>query len=1124
MTTRALWHPEHGRVSRTVRRIVLALIAALVLTLGFAAAAQRAEAATEGAVGQGVLITPAGYGEMWLGAYNPPAGGTDLAWCIQGRVYTSAGSTPTGSSFSQDGPLAYVMAKYAGTDEMYTRAAIAYLVHQRHEIPGGLAGGDVTRAKALIADATPQAVKDRAAQLLAEGTANGGPYVAQAGSPTGNLTRRGEVKDIGIRSDAGMYIPGVPVTVTLEGDGEAVFDLNNNGVKDAGETNVWTGTTRDGVFSLSWVAVKTGTVRPKSVYGPGIPRYTLTKFDTAGNRQAVISYGNRINDYDPETVTVNGPPITVIADFQPEVTTTVASTFVGKGQPLVDQVTAAAAAGDTWVAVNGSYVPVLAVGTLYGPFDSQPTESATVPAGAPVVGTETLTFNAPSTQNSAGNLKVPSSGFYTWVWRINKAEQGSYQQYIRSNFADRFGRVAETSIVPFQPQVTTEREVREVVAGERIVDKVTASAVAGDLWLKPRGSSTGAAVTFQGRLIGPLSVPTAEVANIPANAPVAATASLTFTGPGTQATPTTTTVSAPGFYTWVWTMTKAQQPVGVQPYLVGDYSTAYMIEVETSTVRHKGQVVTQTREFNVAQGGRAMDRIIVTGFPDDHGQFDGIGGWAGDVDELTHTVYGPFENAPTENTDLSKAPVLNSVTTPARNGDYWIGTKGEFTPTEPGYYVFVTSYPGDDRVLPLNEVGHTSPGDPMEMFFVPSPLEPEVPVWVTTQATESAAVGQPIRDIATVTGTVQPGDYLVFQAYGPFGPDDAPVEDADRVVWTSQQVPVPAAGEYPSGYTTVGTAGDVFWVATLYDRDGNVRVRGDFGAASEVTKVYTPDPIVVKTLASPMVSLGEPAYDTAYVSGPVPPESRLSWALYRQTGDKASESDKLVGTAPPVTIYHGGEYRSKGITVDQPGIYYWVHTLTGPDGTILDVGPRGVADETTYVVDVTSRAVTRVNPGDEATDTALLNGPTMPGSTIGFLVYQKVGDKAADSDPLIGSVAPVLVESAGAVTSTGVVLPEKGTYYWTEVLYAPDGTVIHTGERGLPNETTRAVFASDLNGAAADGAATDTNGAILAITGGNVLELWLLATAAVFLGIPLLTWAQKKRAQLRLATAHRKEN
>jgi hypothetical protein len=275
-----------------------------------------------------------------------------------------------------------------------------------------------------------------------------------------------------------------------------------------------------------------------------------------------------------------------------------------------------------------------------------------------------------------------------------------------------------------------------------------------------------------------------------------------------------------------------------------------------------------------------------------------------------------------------------------------------------------------------------------------------------------------------------------------------------------------------------------------------------------------------------MVSLGELAYDTAFVSGPVPPESRLSWALYRQSGDAASESDKLVGTAPPVTIYHGGEYRSKGIAVDQVGIYYWVHTLTAPDGTILDVGARGVPDETTYVVDVTSRAVTRVNPGDEATDTALLNGPTMPGSTIGFVVYEQVGTKASESDPITGTVAPVLVENAGAVTSSGVVLPTKGTYYWTEVLYAPDGTVIHTGERGLPNETTRAIFGSDLNSAGADlnGAAADTNGAILAVTGGNVLELWIAALLAVFVGIPLHTWAQKRRAQLRPAAAHRKEN
>lgn len=1108
MTTPALWHPGTVRVSRRVRSIVLALIALIAFGGALVIPEDQASAATEGSVGPGVIITPAGYGEMFLGAYNPPAGGTDLAWCIQGRVYTSAGSTPQGESYADDGPLAYILANYSSVEDANTRAAIAYLVHQRHEIPGGLAGGDVNKAKQLIADATPAAVKARAADLLAEGDRVGRAVTPLAGSPSGSGTRTGWIHGIGYTNDAGNAIAGIRYTAVLEADpgSGATFDLNGS--------NTISGVTPANLFDLAWTATpgSNGQIRPK-VYFSGIPRRTVTVFDMAGNRQSVLTYGNRNGTYDPEEVTADAPPFVAVGDFQPEVTTQVASTFVGKNQPLVDRVTAAPASGDIWPSVNGAFVPVTAVGTLYGPFPSQPVELPTAPADAPVVGTESVTFNGPSTVSSPGTLKVPSSGFYTWVWTITKAGQpATVQPFVRGDFSDHFGRVAETSIVPFQPQLTTTVESRQILAGQRAVDKVTASAVAGDMWLMPRGSNTGAAVTFQGRLIGPLNTPTAQVASIPADAPVAATASLTFTGPGTKSTPTTTTVSKPGFYTWVWTMKKADQPVAVQPYLAGDYSTAYMIEAETSTVPYKAQITTMTREFNVVQGGRAMDRVVVAGFPADHGTFKGVGGWKADVDELKHTVYGPFDQAPTEKTDLSKAPVLASMTTPARNGDYLIGVNGEFSPTEPGYYVFVTTFAGDDRVLPLA----TSAGDSLEMFFVPNPLEPDVPVWVTTQATETAAIGQPIRDVATVTGTTKPGDYLVFQAYGPFGPDEAPEEDAARIVWTSEQVPVPGPGAYPSGYTTVGTAGDVFWVATLYDRDGNVRVRGDFGAASEVTKVTTPEPVVVTTVASPMVQLGEPAYDTAYVSGPVEPGSRVSFALYRQVGDEASDVDELVGTAAPVTIYHGGEYRSEGITVDEVGIYYWVETLTGPDGTVLHVGERGLPDETTYVVKVSSQAVTRVKPGEEASDTALISGPTMPGSTVSFVVYQQEGKRAADTDPVVGVVNPVLVESAGAITSAGVVLPEEGVHYWTEILTAPDGTVVHTGARGLPNETTRVqkepVPPADGGWSdSASGQRNETAGAFLAVTGGSTYELLILALVLAFGGGALLRAKEKKR-------------
>ena len=92
------------------------------------------------------------------------------------------------------------------------------------------------------------------------------------------------------------------------------------------------------------------------------------------------------------------------------------------------------------------------------------------------------------------------------------------------------------------------------------------------------------------------------------------------------------------------------------------------------------------------------------GFPANHGDFTGDGYWNADVDELHHTVYGPFATDAelTDDLDLTTAPVLAELTTPARNGVYKLGYTDEdkIVPTEPGFYVLVTTFAGDDRVQP----------------------------------------------------------------------------------------------------------------------------------------------------------------------------------------------------------------------------------------------------------------------------------------------------------------------------------------------------------------------------------------------------------------------------------------
>lgn len=275
---------------------------------------------------------------------------------------------------------------------------------------------------------------------------------------------------------------------------------------------------------------------------------------------------------------------------------------------------------------------------------------------------------------------------------------------------------------------------------------------------------------------------------------------------------------------------------------------------------------------------RYRDRLGVPGEPRD---FAGDGYWGADVDELRHTVYGPFATDAelTDDLDLTTAPVLAELTTPARNGVYKLGYTDEdqIVPTEPGFYVLVTTFTGDDRVQPYQ----SSPADVLERFHVP-PTGKEVPVSVITRATPEAFIGEPFSDTALVQGTTIPdGAYLVFRAYGPRPADAGPV--CEVPFFESGEIPVTQAGVHRSGTTSVDTAGNVYRIETLYTADGEILAEGECGAPGETTVVKEqPEDLVVKTNAVPTVTLGEPAHDVATVTGTVSDGARLRFEAYRQ--------------------------------------------------------------------------------------------------------------------------------------------------------------------------------------------------------------------------------------------------
>lgn len=908
-----------------LRRWLSALIALLVIAGSFALGTQPAHAGSEGV----------GYwsGGAFLGAYNTDVDGRQ-AYCADLDADPPYGNTSgpeqitslDSLSRQQLAELNYVMDRWGQSGDPNITAAVALHVwsvtsagtYNSH----GMSGDDYYVARAPASE--------RGTILANLATMRQEAAVNAVTDPTLSLSLAMADQYAGTLTIA-THPAGLTGTATLS---NAVFADGSSSRTIGAGTHPITGTPADGVPSY-----RIGASMNIAAAGYGA---ALDLYVTPGAQRLIAAVAGSSTGL---SASAESPVIEL--DFQPEITTQVASRYIAEGDAFVDGLTVSVSKG-TWIHLDGAPVEVTATGTLYGPFDEQPTEADIPPAGAPIAGTETVTLTGAGSYTPAGSIIAPESGFYTWVWAIDKDAHGDHAKYLTDSFADRYGQVTETSVVPFQPVTVSEADQRLAVPGDALTDTITVSSSNG-AWLKKDGEFIP--VVFEGTAYQvPGTLPPTQNTVIDAAAVPLGTVTVTADGPGVYTSPSVVAPSG-GFVTWVWEVKKSSQPEWVRDYLANDWQDDYGIAVETTSVRWPITTTSLMREYNVHPGGRAFDVVTVSGFPANHGDFAGDGYWGADVDELRHTVYGPFATDAelTDDLDLTTAPVLAELTTPARNGVYKLGYTDEdqIVPTEPGFYVLVTTFAGDDRVQPYQ----SSPADVLERFYVP-PTGTEVPVSVITQATPEALVGEPFSDTALVQGTKIPdGAYLVFRTYGPHPADTGAV--CEVPFFESNQIPVTQAGIYYSGTTSVDTAGNVYWIETLYDSDGNVLAEGECGAPGETTVVKEqPEDLIVKTNAVPTVTSGDPAHDVATVTGTVPTGAQLRFEAYRQDGDTATcTPEELVFTSTVIELDGPGEYRSDEVIFDRTGVYYWVETVTDAEGTILHRGICGAPDETTTVTD-----------------------------------------------------------------------------------------------------------------------------------------------------------------------------
>lgn len=924
---------EESPPARGLARWVASLLAGLLMIAGLSlGAATPAQAASIGP-GFGDLA-----GNGILGAYIAPDG--TQAYCMDlgadGPWGDTTGPVPVEDLTSQSGfaltktdlaKLNYVMATWGQSGDPHVTAAVQLYVWSIadpvHYNQHGMSGDDyyVTRAPA---ENRPQ-ILENLAQMRAQADANYAvdPHVSVSIEMSDHYSGTATVA-----SSPASLSGTVTLTNAVFADGSTQRSLG------AGTFPI-TGTPADGVPSYQ---VEASATVPAAGLGARVNLY-----DTPGAQRL-------LGGASPIGLDASAQSPLIELDFQPTITTQVSSRFVAEGDTFGDKVTVGVSKG-TWIRLDGEPVQMTATGTLYGPFDEQPAEADTAPAGAPVVGEVELTLTGAGTYEAPESITAPESGFYTWVWQIDKSAQGEYGKYLTGSFTDRFGQVAETSVVPFQPEAVSQADQRLVVPGDVVTDTITVSSTNGE-WLKIDGEYVP--VIFEGTAYQvPGTLPPAQSPAVdPAAVPVGEV-TVTANGPGVYTSPEVVLPNA-GFVTWVWQVRLASQPEQFRDYIADDWADEYGIPVESTSVRHPIQTTSQLREYNVHEGGRAFDTIVVSGFPDNHPDFAGDGYWGADTETITHTVYGPFQNDTvlTDDLDLTDAPVLTTVETEARNGVYQIGYTDEdrITPTEPGYYVIVSSFAGDDRVRPYQ----SSPGDIRERFFVPEAPEIEIPVSVITQATPDALVGEPFEDTALVQGDVPEDAYLVFRAYGPQPADEEPACEAEPF-FTSEEIPVTQAGVYRSGTTTISEAGSVYWVETLYDADGEILSEGTCGAPGETTVVTEGETLQVTTKAVERVTLGESAHDVAIITGPVPAGTTLVFEAYRQDGDEpVCTADTLVFDTleSPIPVDGPGEYTSAEVVFDKVGTYFWVETLLNTEGESIHRGHCGAPGETTTVTEV----------------------------------------------------------------------------------------------------------------------------------------------------------------------------
>lgn len=590
---------------------------------------------------------------------------------------------------------------------------------------------------------------------------------------------------------------------------------------------------------------------------------------TVNGQQRSLSAGPRVS---PRPFDVSGgDPRTRSTVFQPVLSTT-AQAFVQRNGVFTDTVrfsTAPDTAGlnNPWyqAPASGKYVPILAEGTVYGPYD-KPADQAldAVPAGAPVAGHLSVTTgdSGPTVEYTVSSTeKASTSGYYYYVWSISATKQAPVGRYYLPSgysFQDKFGLSNEQSTVPMRVTATTRVPTPTVALSGVPADVATVNS--DGYWLKD-GSGKNIPVVLRwdayldSRESGIVQVPATA---IPAEATLLGSTTQTVTAEGQARTPEgaalgfTVPPAGAGSVVWVASVRDADQ--GANADRIEEWSDAYGVPTEIQVIAQP--VVTTKATPAARKGGRITDTATVSGTLPATGaelafetyrvpmKQDALGAWVADV------AGGDLSTVCTD---------ANRVYTNVGQGQKITAT-GEYTsPTvtadEHGTILWVESL----HSIPAGggksvEISRGVCGVPDETTHV---------VDVSTKASSAdgsspVKPGAAVQDTATIAGALPVGAVITFEAYRGIG---APVcSDATRV-WTSQPTTLTGGFYAPAKPLTLtsgsftpsaqGQVTSVWFVETVRDESGQILAQGECGVPDE-TLTLTKS-VLATTGATPVI-------------------------------------------------------------------------------------------------------------------------------------------------------------------------------------------------------------------------------------------------------------------------------